>query len=91
MTGDGLGTLVDAWALGWSALLTAGYLAELSAWSWMKALREPGAFKWMLLSTGALVAGLMLGGVRDQGAMLAAWAVVCAAVKLLCDSLAATD
>jgi hypothetical protein len=91
MTGDGLGTLVDAWALGWSVLLAAGYLAELSAWSWMKALRERGAFKWMLMSTGAVVVGLALAGVREQGAMLVAWAVVCASVKLLCDSVAATD
>jgi len=91
MAGDGLAHLVGAWAVGWSALLTAGYLAELTAWSWMKALRDQGVFKTMLLSTGAVVLGLALAGVREQGAMLAAWAAVCASVKLLCDSLAAPE
>ena len=88
MASDGVARLVDVWALGWSVLLTAGYLAELTTWSWLKALRDRGVLKPMLLSTGAVVLGLGLGGVRDQGATLAAWAVVCASVKLLCDSLA---
>jgi hypothetical protein len=88
MAGD-VGHLVNAWALGWSVLLTAGYLADLTAWSWMKALRDRGVFKVMLLSTGAVVLGLALAGVREQGAMLVAWAVISASLKLLCDSVVA--
>ena len=89
--GDGVAQLSEAWALGWSVALMAGYLAEVTPWAWLKALRNRVVLKGMLLSTGAAVFGFALAGVREQGAMLAAWAIVCASVKLLCDSLGAAE
>jgi hypothetical protein len=91
MGGDGITRVAEAWATGWSIVLMAGYLAELTPWGWMKALRDRGVLKAMLLTTGAAVLGFALAGVREQGAMLAAWAIICASVKLLCDSLVATE
>jgi len=91
MGSDGITSVAEAWATGWSIVLMAGYLAELTPWGWMKALRDRGVLKGMLLSTGAAVLGFALAGVREQGAMLAAWAIICASVKLLCDSLLATE
>lgn len=91
MGSDGITTMAEAWAAVWSVVLMAGYLAEFTPWKWMKTLREGGVLKGMLLSTGAAVLGFALAGVREQGAMLAAWAIICASVKLLCDSLLATE
>jgi hypothetical protein len=87
MGGDGITRMAEAWATVWSVALMAGYLAEATPWGWMKVLRERAVLKGMLLSTGAVVVGLALGGVFEQGAMLATWGVVCASVKLLCDAL----
>ena len=87
MGGDGITRMAEAWATIWAMALMAGYLAELTPWGWMKALRERAVLKGMLLSTGAVIVGLALGGVREQAAMLAAWALVCASVKLLCDAM----
>ena len=87
MGSDGIARMAELWAAAWSVALMAGYLAELTPWTWMKALRDRAVLKGMLLATGAAVLGLILGGGTEQGAMLAAWAIVCASVKLLCDAL----
>ena len=84
---DGIARLVNAWALAWTLVLMAGYLAEFTPWEWMKALRARSVLKHMLLSTAAALVGLTLAGVREQSAMLAAWALVSTSVKLLCDSI----
>ena len=91
MGSDGVTKVAEAWATIWSLVLMAGYLAELTPWGWMKVLRDRGVLKGMLLSTGAIVLGFSLGGVREQGAMLAVWAIVCASVKLLCDALVTAE
>jgi hypothetical protein len=91
MGSDGVTRIAEAWAAAWSVVLTAGYLAEVTPWEWMKALRERGVLKAMLMTTAAAVLGFALAGVREQGALLAAWAAVSASVKLLCDTLARVD
>jgi hypothetical protein len=88
---DGIGRLVNSWALAWTIALMAGYLADFMPWEWIKALRARSVLKHMLLSTGAVLLGLTLAGVREQSAMLAAWAIVSASVKLLCDSVAQVE
>jgi hypothetical protein len=87
MGSDGITRIAEAWATAWSLVLTAGYLAEVTPWTWMKSLRDRVVLKAMLLTTAAAVLGFVLGGVREQGALLAAWAAVSASVKLLCDTL----
>ncbi len=62
---DGIARLVDAWALAWTVVLMAGYLAEFTPWEWMKALRARSILKHMLLSTTAAFVGLILAGVRE--------------------------
>ena len=91
MGSDGIMTAADAWATGWSIVLMAGYLADFTPWGWMKALRDRGVLKGMLLSTGAAVLGFALAGAAEQGAMLVTWAIICASVKLLCDSVLASE
>ena len=88
---DGIAGLVNAWALAWSVVLMAGYLADFTPWGWLKSLRERGVVKHMLLSTGALMLGLTLAGAGEHGAMLLAWAMISVSVKLLCDSLEQTE
>ena len=87
MLEDGIARLVDAWALSWSLVLMSGYLADFTPWPWMKSLRSRAVLRHMLLSTGAVLVGLILAGVREQSAILATWAIVCASVKALCDTL----
>lgn len=87
MAGEGIASLVDAWAMGWTVVLMAGYLADVTPWGWMKALRGRGVFRAMLLWTGGVVLGLTLAGAREHSAMLLVWTFVCASLKLLCDTL----
>ncbi len=91
MGSDGITRVAEAWATAWSIVLMFGYLAEFTPWEWMKALRDRGVLKGMLLSTGAIVLGFALAGAAEQGAMLVTWAIICASVKLLCDSLLTTE
>ena len=91
MGSDGIGTMAEAWATAWSVALAAGYLAELTPWAWMRVFRDRGVLKVMLLSTGAAVLGFTLAGVGEEGAMLATWAIICASLKGLCDSLVTAE
>jgi hypothetical protein len=78
---------VDTWAIVWTALLLAGYVAEATPWPGLRALRGNGVAKFMLLSSGAAVLGLTLAGAREPSAILAAWAIITSSVKLLYDWL----
>lgn len=78
---------VDTWAIVWSALLLAGYVAELTPWPGLSALRGSTTAKYLLLSSAAAVLGLTLAGAREPSAILAAWAIITSSVKLLYDWL----
>jgi hypothetical protein len=78
---------VDAWAVAWTALLLAGYVAELTPWPGLRTLRGATVAKYMLLSSSAAVLGLTLAGAREPSAILAAWAIITSSVKLLYDWL----
>ena len=78
---------VDSWAVAWSAVLLLGYVAELTPWPSLKALRTDSVARVMLALSAAAVLGLTLAGAREPSAILAAWAIVTSSVKFLYDSL----
>jgi hypothetical protein len=87
VTSDLIRIFVDSWAVVWSVLLLLGYLAELTPWPALKALRGDAVAKALLALSMAAVLGLTLAGARESSAILAAWAIVTSSVKLLYDSL----
>jgi hypothetical protein len=78
---------VDSWAVAWSAVLLLGYVAELTPWPSLKALRADSLVRTMLALSAAAVLGLTLAGAREPSAVLAAWAIITSSVKFLSDSL----
>jgi hypothetical protein len=79
--------LVDTWAIVWTVVMLAGYLADFTPWPALKKLKDPVLARLMFLSSAAIVLGLTLGGAREASAVLTAWAIVVLSVKLLYDSL----
>ena len=84
---DSIRMFVDLWALGWTAVVVAGLVADLTPWPILKVLRGSGVAKWMILTSIAAVFGLTLAEAREASAVLAAWAIVMSSVKLLVDWL----
>ena len=87
MGSEGIRIFVDGWAIIWTALLLAGYVAEITPWPQLSVLRSNTVARNLLLATGAAVLGLTLAGAREPSAILAAWAIVTSSVKLLYDWL----
>ena len=87
MGSDQIRLFVDSWAVAWSALLLVGYVAELTPWPSLKALRGDSVARVMLALSAAAVLGLTLAGAREPSAILAAWAIITSSVKFLYDSL----
>ena len=87
MGSEQIRVFVDSWAVAWSVLLVLGYLAELTPWPSLKALRADSVARTMLALSAAAVLGLTLAGAREPSAILAAWAIITSSVKLLYDSL----
>jgi hypothetical protein len=79
-------TLVDVWTVAWTLALGLGYLADRTPVPRLALLREPRAAHALLLSSAAMVLGLILGGRPEAGAILTAWAVVTASVKMMLDN-----
>ena len=84
---DQIRLFVDSWAVAWSAVLLLGYVADLTPWPALKALRADSVAWVMLALSAAAVFGLTLAGAREPSAVLAAWAIITSSVKLLYDSL----
>jgi len=87
VSSDFIRIFVDSWAVTWSLVLLVGYVAELTPWPSLKALRSGPVAKLILALSIAAVLGLTLAGAREPSAILAAWAIVTSSVKLLYDSL----
>ncbi len=87
MGSDQIRLFVDSWAVAWSAVLLLGYVAELTPWPALKALRTDSVARVMLALSAAAVLGLTLAGAREPSAILAAWAIITSSVKFLYDSL----
>ena len=81
-----MSTLVDVWTISWTVALGLGYVAERTPFPRLAMLREPAAAQAMLLSSAAMLLGLILGGRPEAGAILTAWAVVTTSVKMLLDN-----
>jgi len=84
---DQIRFFVDSWAVAWSAVLLLGYIAELTPWPSLKALRADSVARVMLALSAAAVFGLTLAGAREPSAILAAWAIITSSIKFLYDSL----
>jgi hypothetical protein len=82
---ESIATFVDAWTVAWTVTLLTGYLAELTPWPSLKALRSPRMATFMVLASAAAVLGLTLAEATEQSAVLAAWAIVTSSVKILYD------
>jgi hypothetical protein len=85
--GEQIRIFVDGWAILWTALLLAGYVAEATPWPGLSVLRGNTVARYLLLSTSAAVLGLTLAGAREPSAILAAWGIITTSVKLLYDWL----
>ena len=83
MDGSGVGLLVGAWMLGWSALLAVGYFAEFTPWPMLRVLRSQGLTKALLLASTALVGGFTLAGVTQYCAVVATWVILCSSLNWL--------
>jgi hypothetical protein len=82
---------VDGWAVGWTALLAIGYLAELTPWPRLSALRSPFAAKLMLVSSIAVVFGLTLVDAPTATATLTTWAIVFSSLNWLFEYFKSMD
>ena len=74
---------VGAWMLGWSAVLALGYLAELTRWPRLRALRSPAVSRALLLTSTAVVGGFTLAGTTQYCALLATWAILFSSLNWL--------
>jgi hypothetical protein len=84
---DQIRLFVDTWAVAWSAVILLGYVADLTPWPGLKALRADAVAKAMLALSAGAVLGLTLAGAVEPSAILAAWAIITSSVKFLYDSL----
>ncbi|HET7747419.1 MAG TPA: hypothetical protein VFM29_08975 [Vicinamibacteria bacterium] len=91
MHGESLARFVDMWAVGWTLAVLLGYFAHRTPFPRLEFLRSTGVAKVMLLLTAAVVLGLTLAGAKEPSAVLATWAIVISAVKLLYDGLGQTE
>lgn len=91
MGSDPITLFANLWAVVWMAVFGLGYAAEQTPWPQLKSLRSPATSRVMVFASAAVVLGLTLGGASEPGAVLAAWAIVIASVKLLCEGLGQTE
>jgi len=84
---ESIAHFVDAWTVGWTAVIGVGYVARFTPWPSLKFLKSNTMAHLMLLSSAAVVLGLTLMEASEVAAVLTAWAVVISSVKLIYDSL----
>ena len=53
MGGEGIKLFVDGWTVGWTALLAVGYVADLTPWPGLRALRSALVAKLLLATSMA--------------------------------------
>jgi hypothetical protein len=80
---EAINLFVDGWTVGWTALLVLGYLADLTPWPRLRALRSPRAAKLLLASSTAVVLGFTLAGVTKATTTVATWAIVFSSLNWL--------
>jgi hypothetical protein len=80
---EAINLFVDTWTIGWTALLALGYVAELTPWPRLSALRSPFVAKLLLLSSIAVVLGFTLAEVTKATTTIATWAIVFSSLNWL--------
>ena len=80
---EGINVFVDGWTVGWTVLLALGYVAELTPWPGLRALRSPLAAKLLLATSMAVVFGFTLAGATKATTTIATWAIVFSSLNWL--------
>lgn len=80
---EAINVFVDGWTVGWTALLAVGYVADLTPWPQLRALRSPLAAKLLLASSMAVVFGFTLAGAAKATTTIATWAIVFSSLNWL--------
>ena len=80
---EAINTFVDGWTVGWTALLAIGYVAELTPWPGLRALRSPVAARILLATSMAVVFGFTLAGATKATTTIATWAIVFSSLNWL--------
>ena len=80
---EAVNVFVDSWTLGWTALLALGYVADLTPWPGLRALRSPLAAKILLATSMAVVFGFTLAGASKATTTIATWAIVFSSLNWL--------
>jgi hypothetical protein len=80
---EAVNLFVDTWTLGWTAVLVLGYVADLTPWPRLSALRSPLAAKLLVLSSLAVVFGFTLAGATKATTTVATWAIVFSSLNWL--------
>ncbi|HVR71185.1 MAG TPA: hypothetical protein VMT87_10110 [Vicinamibacteria bacterium] len=80
---EAINLFVDSWTIGWTALLALGYLADLTPWPRLSALRSPSVAKLLLLSSTAVVLGFTFAAADTATATIATWAIVFSSLNWL--------
>jgi hypothetical protein len=84
---ESIAHFVDVWTVAWTAIIGMGYVAQFTPWPRLKFLKSNAMAHLMMLSSAAVVLGLTLMEASEIAAVLTAWAVIIASVKLIYDSL----
>ena len=80
---EAINLFVDGWTVGWTAVLVLGYVADLTPWPRLSALRSPLAAKLLVLSSMAVVFGFTLAGATKATTSVATWAIVFSSLNWL--------
>lgn len=80
---EAINGFVDTWTVGWTALLALGYVADLTPWPGLRALRSPLAAKILLATSMAIVFGFTLAGATKATTTIATWAIVFSSLNWL--------
>jgi len=77
--------LTECWIGGWTLLLAAGLLADMTPWPGLRAFRTPGVYSSMLLASSAVVLFLILVGLSRSATEITIWAILACMIKHLVD------
>lgn len=80
---EAINDFVEAWTVGWTAVLALGYLADLTPWPRLTALRSPLAAKILLATSMAVVLGFTLAGANKATTTITTWAIVFSSLNWL--------
>jgi hypothetical protein len=83
MGAEGINVFVNGWTVGWTALLAIGYVAELTPWPGLRALRSAFVAKLLLATSIAVVFGFTLAGATKATTTIATWAIVFSSLNWL--------